>query len=278
MLFTGAVCVPLSIFYEVNFMPNGFDEQKIRAYAEKFGCGYEIDVIAETDSTNNVLKKLAVTTDKDGYLLIARRQTAGRGRLGRSFFSPDSGVYMSLLIRPNTPPEQTLFFTTAAAVAVCRAIERTTKLTAQIKWVNDVYIGGKKVCGILCESAIEHDKTAWTVVGIGVNLAHPKGGFPPEIAEKAAALFEGEAPEGFEEKFSAALAYELFRLYSDGSFTDVNEYRSRSMLIGREITAVTAAGERPCRAIGIDSAAALIVEYPDGTRGYLNSGEVSVRF
>ncbi|SDA23745.1 BirA family transcriptional regulator, biotin operon repressor / biotin-[acetyl-CoA-carboxylase] ligase [Ruminococcus sp. YE71] len=258
-------------------MPKEFDAERIRTLAAEMGCGYDIDVICETDSTNNVLKKLAAETDRDGYLLIARRQTAGRGRLGRSFFSPDSGVYMSVLIRPKTPPEQSLFFTTAAAVAVCRAVEKTTDLTAKIKWVNDVYVGDRKVCGILCESAIEHGLTEWTVAGIGVNLAHPKGGFPPEIADRAGALYDGEAPEGFEERFAAALAAELFKLYSDGNFTDVSEYRERSMLIGRELTAVTAQGEYPCRAVGIDDSAALLIELPDGSRGRLCSGEVSIR-
>ncbi len=258
-------------------MTESFDAQRIRSLAEALGCRYEIDVIGETDSTNNVLKRLAAATDRTDYLLIARRQTAGRGRLGRSFFSPDSGVYMSLLLRPDSPPEQALFYTTSAAVAVCRAIERTTHLKAQIKWVNDVYVGRKKVCGILCESAIANELTAWTVVGIGVNLAHPEGGFPPEIADRAGALYDGKAPDGFEERFTAELAAELYRLYSDGSFTDVTEYRSRSMLIGSEITAVTAGGERPCKAVGIDDSAALIVEYPDGSRGLLSSGEVSIK-
>lgn len=258
-------------------MNGELDGGLIRRLAAEKGCRYEIECVEQTDSTNNVLKQLAVNGAEHGKLLIAGSQTAGRGRLGRSFFSPDSGIYMSLLLRPSTSPDKTLFFTTAAAVAVCRAIENTTELTAGIKWVNDIYIGEKKVCGILTEAAIEGGVTGWAVVGIGVNIAHPQNGFPGEIADRACALFDGKAPCGFRERFAAELAVQLYRIYSTDEFMSVEEYRRRSVLIGRILTAYGAGGEEQCRAVGIDDSAALLVEYPDGTAGRLISGEVSIR-
>ena len=125
-------------------------------------------------------------------MLVAESQTAGRGRLGRSFHSPvGTGLYMSILLRPTFSAERALFITTAAAVAVCRAIEQETGLKPQIKWVNDIYLHEKKICGILTESSINFETKGlkWAVLGIGLNLSEPEGGFPEEIRSVAGALF-----------------------------------------------------------------------------------------
>lgn len=255
------------------------DEAVINSLAAQLGCRYEVHTVEEIDSTNNELKRLAAEGAPEGYVLMARSQTAGKGRLGRSFFSPKSGIYTSLLLRPMTAPEKTLFFTTAAAVAVCRAIEQTSGVKTQIKWVNDVYIGERKVCGILTESAIESGVTSRAVIGIGVNIAHPRGGFPAEISDRACAIFDGCPPEGFENTFAAALVSELYNIFSSGEYLSVDEYRRRSMVLGRQLSVSGADGrERACTAVDIDDTGALIVEYTDGTRGRLFFGEVSIKF
>ncbi len=269
----GGEWITFSTFCEEDDMKNTLDEKRVRALAQ--GCSYEIHTVAETDSTNNRLKELARNGAKGGYLLATAHQTAGRGRLGRSFFSPQSGVYLSLLLRPRSDPDKTLFFTTAAAVAVCRAIEKTSNERAQIKWVNDVYIKGRKACGILTEAAISEGVTDWAVVGIGVNIAPPKGGFPEEISDRAGAIFnEGNVPKGYENRLVAQIAIELERVYSQPHEPTAGEYRERSMLIGRRITVVNGEGHTDCTAVDVDDEARLEVEYDDGRREKLFSGEV----
>ena len=139
----------------------------------------------EVDSTNHVCKTLAAQ-GADNTAVIARRQTAGKGRLGRSFLSPEGGLYLSVLWR-GCPAGQLLTVTPLAAVAVCRAIEQTCGAMCGIKWCNDVVLNGKKLCGILTESSLRPDGGAeWLVVGIGVNVAQTA--FPPDIADMAASL------------------------------------------------------------------------------------------
>lgn len=244
-------------------------------------CGCTIHVIPETGSTNNDLKQMASQGAAEGTVIVTDRQTAGKGRLGRSFFSPVSGVYMSMLLRPEAGVVESLHYTVAAAVAVCRAAERICGRKAQIKWVNDVYMDGRKVCGILSEGSVSGGRPDWIVVGIGTNITLPDDGFPQEFAARAGALFEtSDAPEHASELYAAALINDLCgccSLSRDKMDEMISEYRERSLVIGRDITAVTPAGERPCRAVGITDAAELMVEYPDGSRGILYSGEVSLR-
>ena len=138
-------------------------------------------LLEETDSTNRKAKELARQGAIHGSWVLAGRQTAGRGRLNRRFFSPEGGLYLSVVLRPDIPPEELALMTPMAATAVRTAVERLTGISLNIKWVNDLYLGDKKVCGILCEAA----GTA-VIVGIGLNLKAPEGGFPPDI--NAAAL------------------------------------------------------------------------------------------
>lgn len=253
------------------------DEGQIKELI-KDKCDYIIQCIDEVDSTNNALKRKAVSDPIDGFLLFTQSQSGGRGRMGRSFFSPKSGLYLSLLFSPKTPPSQTTRFTAAAAVAVCRAIEGVTDLSPQIKWVNDVYLDGRKLCGILTETSITDGAVKYAIVGIGINLTPPDGGFPPEIAKTAGTLFEADAPENFANELAAALAVELYEVYNNEKWADtLKEYRRRSFLIGRQVTAVGAKEQRDCTVIGIDDEAALLVRYTDGTEGKLFSGEVSIR-
>ncbi len=165
---------------------------------------YRTTVLKETGSTNTVAKEFARNGAPEGTVVVAGKQSAGRGRMGRSFFSPgDTGIYMSILERPAISSEEVIFLTTTAAVAVCEAIESVCGFkegTCGIKWVNDIFIGGKKVCGILTESSFSTDKdgrpvTEFCVVGIGINCYEPEGGFPEDIKNTAGALMS-EHKEG----------------------------------------------------------------------------------
>lgn len=243
------------------------------------GCGVNVVTLPQVGSTNDELKRMAAQGAPQGTVVITDKQTAGKGRLGRSFYSPRSGVYLSLLLRPEKAPEQTLFYTVAAANAVCRAVEKISGRQAQIKWVNDVYLSGRKICGILAEGSLSNGSSDWVVLGIGTNITSPEAGFPEDIAWRAGAVFEnGEAPANVSELYAAELIRHLCGLCFGGSMSAViDEYRSRSLMIGREITAVSAGGERDCRAVSITDDAGLEVEYPHGSREVLRTGEVSVK-
>ena len=167
-----------------------------------------IDVRESVTSTNTVLKELAEHGGREGMVVIAQRQTMGKGRLGRSFYSPQGGgLYMSVLLRPRFSADAALSITTAAAVAVARAIDDVTGERAMIKWVNDVYFHGRKVCGILTEASVDFENSGlhYAVLGMGVNLTEPEGGFPGEVAQVAGALFAGKAPAGSRPKLAAAI-------------------------------------------------------------------------
>ena len=239
-------------------------------------------VYESISSTNTVLKSMATEGAPEGLALIAGEQTAGRGRMGRSFYSPaGSGLYMSLLLRPTLPAAEAVRITACAAVAVCEAIEEISGLETQIKWVNDVLIGGKKVCGILTEAALDCESglLSYAVVGVGINTAVPTGDFPPELREIAGAVFGAEKPPALRCRLAALI---LDRLMDYAARTDdpalFEAYRRRSLVLGKEITILSPGKEpEPASALDLDRDFGLLVCLPDGSLRKLNSGEVSVR-
>lgn len=228
-------------------------------------------------STNQLAKEYGENGAEEGLVVLADSQTAGRGRLGRSFCSPaGTGLYMSLLLRPSLSAEKALSITTAAAVAVCRAIERVSPRKAQIKWVNDIYCDGKKVCGILTEAAFEHSGMRYAVLGIGINVTDPKDGFPRDIADIAASVFGKQ--DGDRHLLAAAVLDAFFEEYEHlNEERFVREYRERSCLIGKAVTVKAAAGDRDATVLDVDEACRLLVRYEDGREEALSSGDVSIR-
>ena len=227
------------------------------------------------DSTNNVCKALAAQ-GLDNTAVIARAQTAGKGRLGRSFQSPEGGLYLSVLWR-NCPAEQLLTVTPLAAVAVCRAVESLCDTDCGIKWCNDVVLAGRKLCGILTESQLRPDGSAeWLVVGIGVNVAQTA--FPSDIADTATSL----ALCGYEvdrDALAEAILEELDGLRAGLERPEAwrTEYRARCVNMGKAVQALRGGEARQARALDIDGEFGLTVEYEDGSRETVRSGEVSVR-
>ncbi len=246
-------------------------------------CNYTIHVEDSVTSTNTLLKELAQQGCDEGYVLIARRQTAGKGRLGRSFYSPpDSGLYLSLLLRPKLNVQDALFITTSAAVAVAKAIETCCghERRAQIKWVNDIYLDGKKVCGILTEAAIDFESGGleYAVLGIGVNITPPPGDFPDELAGIATSVFKDGTSGNVRNKLAAEILRELSALPPDFTSEEIlDEYRRRSNLIGKDVFALFKNRTLPCHVLGIDDKARLAVRFEDGSEQALSSGEVSIK-
>lgn len=239
-----------------------------------------VTVFDEIDSTNSYLKSKAASGAKSGTVAVAARQTAGRGRYGRKFVSDNGGLYLSLLIRADITTEQSLFITTAAAVAVSRAIESVCDLEAGIKWVNDIFINGKKVCGILTEGAsdFESGKLEYAVVGIGVNVTDPKGGFAPEIADIATSIYGTSAPENAKNRLAAAILNELARvLASPNDKAIASEYRNRSFVIGKQVDIISGDGTICATVQDIDDSAAIILKTDDGQIIRKNSGEIRIR-
>lgn len=239
----------------------------------------DITLFDELDSTNAYLKKLARAGAEEGRIIIARRQSAGRGRLGRSFYSDAEGLYISVLIRPHMKAESMVFVTAMTAVAMARAIERTVNADARIKWVNDIFVRGKKVCGILCESAFGADALSeYVVIGAGVNITEPFGGFPADISAVAGALLPHGSGQELRSRLAAAFLEDLFGEYArldSRSFLD--EYRRRSMVTGKNVSVISPTLTRHGKAIAIDDDCRLVVRFDDGTTEHVSTGEISVR-
>lgn len=239
-----------------------------------------LDIRRSVTSTNTVLKEIAHNGAKEGYVLISEQQTAGKGRMGRSFYSPNgTGIYMSVLLRPKMTIEDSLLVTTSTAVAVSRAIENLCEKKAKIKWVNDIFVDEKKVCGILTESSVDFEsgRLEYAVVGIGVNISKPKDGFPDEI-ENTAGSFLDNTIGNMRCRLIAEILNELAEQMENlSSKYYLDEYKKRSFLIGRQITVIKSSGNKTAKAIDIDNKARLVVEYKDKTVEHLSSGEVSVR-
>ena len=252
----------------------------IRRYLTGEAQALDLIVYDAVDSTNLVLRKLASEGAPEGTVVIAAEQTGGRGRKGRSFYSPQgTGVYVSLLLKPKIAPDDATLITTTAAVAVCGALEALSGKPAEIKWVNDVFMAGKKVCGILTEGSfdMESGQFEYAVLGVGINVYTPAGGFPREIADIAGSALDSPAPDA-KNRAVAEYLNRFLPLYRNlGSAETSAEYRRRSFAIGREITVFSSAGETPARALDVDERCRLVVEYADGRQESLSTGEISIK-
>lgn len=234
-------------------------------------------VLEQTDSTNRVAKELSKNGAPEGTLIVAKRQNMGKGRLGRSFFSPEGGIYMSMVLRPELPAQQAVLITTCAAVAVARAIEKESGLKTGIKWVNDIFVQGKKVCGILTEAGLDFETgiPEYVVLGIGINVERQT--VPEELKEIVGCLEDFLDTPVEKNRLVSGIWKEFAALYQDLFLAaHMKEYKERSILIGREVTVLAPEGEYMATVCDIDDKGGLVVEYAQGKR-VLSSGEVSLR-
>lgn len=233
----------------------------------QLNSGYTVMVLAEIPSTNTALKEMAAQDASIGTTLIAARQTGGRGRLGRQFHSPEGGLYLSTLIAPTDTA------TCCAAVAAARAIESLCDAKIDIKWVNDLYLNGRKLAGILAEGVLSPDGALTAVVlGIGINVGEMT--FPDELQSIATSL----GNEGFaltREDVAAAFLNKLEIALQDSAVME--EYRQRNLVLGRAITVMQGNTTYPATAEGVTDAGHLLVRDDNGDIHELSSGEVSIR-
>ncbi len=239
---------------------------------------YPVRFFDTIGSTNTAAAGMASEGAGHGTAVIAAHQTQGKGRLGRSFASPeDSGIYMSIILEPDD--SNPVLITTAAAVAVCRSIRKVCGLEPEIKWVNDIYLGGKKVCGILAESVTDYKtgRITHVILGIGVNCR--ASAIPDDLRDIAGAI-EGDYS-------ICQLAAEIHnQLMPLAGILDpenfIGDYRDWSMVIGKTVT-VYKGGYSPgtsglaARVLDIDNNGGLKVIYSSGQRETLSTGEISIR-
>ena len=238
-----------------------------------------IQYVGEVTSTNTLLKQMALDGAPDGTVLVADRQTGGHGRFGRAFFSPDGGLYMSVLLRRKIPTEEVCLLTVAAATAAAEAAESLCGQSVAIKWVNDLYLNGKKVCGILAEAMTDPvSGESATVVGFGVNIAPPQGGFPHELQAVAGALLPKSRADA-RDVLAKEIASRFLRYAADlPARAYLAGYRARMLLQGREITYLEGEQSRRATVLGVDDDGALLVRAADGKEHRLSYGEVTMHF
>lgn len=255
--------------------------QGIRRFLNPEYQDLDLTVLPTAPSTNALVREKANQGCPEGCVIVACEQTAGRGRYGRQFFSPaDTGVYLSLLLRPTAySPQQATCLTAAAAAAMCQAMEAVTGQQPGIKWVNDIFLRGKKVCGILTEAAVGLETGAldYMVLGAGVNLYPPAEGFPEEIQSIAGSVLERSCPEAknrlvgeFLNRFWYFYTHPECRAY-------LEDYRARSLAIGQNVTVLSAGRAVSAYAYGIDDDFRLLVRYENGDTEALSYGEIRIQ-
>ena len=266
--------------YRLISEPDIINEMRIREYMHTKWMAKNIIYLPVTDSTNTQAKRLGEEGAEHGTLVVTQCQTAGRGRRGRSWESPEGNVYFTFILRPDVEVSRASMITLISALALAKAIEKVTGLHTQIKWPNDVVANGKKLCGILTESSTDLEYINYVVVGIGINVNQTS--FPDELADKASSLLlelghsvnRGAVLGEFLNLFE--VYYDIFIKTEDMSGL-IDVYNEMLVNCGREVKIIEKDKERILKAIGIDENGGLIVENPEGIRESIISGEVSVR-
>ena len=242
----------------------------------------DVEVFNSLKSTNDWLKDIAVSEVNEGKVIVAKTQTGGKGRLGRSFYSPDSsGVYFSVLLRPKIPADRAVLITTCAAVAVAESIDDITGKSTEIKWVNDIFLNGKKVCGILNEATFDLETYGlqYVVLGIGINVTPPKNGYPNDINNIAGSIFENDdiLPDT-KSRLIANVLNRFFHYYKHIENKEfITVYRDKFNLKNKPIYVFRGNEREEAIAREITDDFGLLIEYKNGIKKVLNSGEVSIR-
>lgn len=252
-----------------------FLSERSQFYANK------IQVHKSLESTNKTAKEMAVAGAEHGTIIISDCQTMGRGRYSRNFFSPSGGgLYMSIVLRPEAmhfknPTSVTAF----AAVSVCEAIESISTKVPRIKWVNDIFIDGKKVCGILTEAVTDFESGGldWVVLGIGINVHTRTEDFPCDLQSIATSIYPDEKMSGVRNRLSAEIINRILGFETLPSETEIFEkYKKRLMVLGKKITVIQNQVEYKATAIDVDSVGHLVVKNESGERITLSSGEIRI--
>lgn len=239
-----------------------------------------LKIYKEVESTNQTAKEAAVSKKAGhGAFVMAECQTAGRGRRGRSFFSPEgAGLYLSVVLEPDKTLQESLLLTTAASVAVYKAVKKVCGISLDIKWVNDLYLHGKKVCGILTEAVtdFESGNIEFAVIGIGLNIFEAEEGYPRELKGVAGALYQDQKEAAGINRNCLAAEIVNCLLEETEELKLAPEYIERNLVPGREIRIVDGDNSRRGKALGICQDGKLKVQEEDGSISLLSYGEVTI--
>ncbi len=248
------------------------DSLKIKEQLD-FDC--EVELLKTVDSTNLYLKRKDNTYKNT--LVVAKNQTAGKGRHGKSFYSDENGIYMSFLLNKSIPSSKVYLLTTTAAVSVTETLNELFGIDAKIKWVNDIYCNNKKLCGILCEGVLNNEGCyEKSIIGIGINIF--KSPFPVDISDIAISLEEIiEKREIDRNLIISSVVNKFYDLIHNHSENDlVERYKSLSFMLDKTITVISADGDYTAKVLDIDSIAQLVIQKQNGEVLSLNSGEISI--
>lgn len=279
--------------YTLKKAPDILSAAYIEQSLKKAGIEIKVKAEREVSSTNTILKQYVSEGQMEDMILLAEEQTGGRGRRGRSFFSPEgTGLYMSILLHPSLTPGEAAMLTTMAAAAEAAALDRISGEDVKIKWVNDVWIRNKKISGILTEGSVsmEDGHLEYAIVGIGINVYEPAGGFPEEIKDVAGAVFTNDiCRENLRNRIASEVLTQFFKYYQKLPAKEyLEEYRKRSIAIGRQVQIIVPGKEDRqgsedtlardhALVLGVDDECHLLVQYDDGTTDSLSNGEISIK-
>lgn len=268
--------------YILNTNNNILSKEIIKKNTTAKVFGKEIDILKTVDSTNNYLKLKAQDKADEGLVAIAEQQTEGKGRKGKSFFSPaGSSIYMSVLLKPKIKISNINLITIIAAISVVEAIYNTTEIQTSIKWVNDVMYNNKKLCGILTEASIEGESgdINYIVLGIGINVK--KINFPDDIKNVATSLGNITSIDYNRNELIGQLLTQLEnnynKLFSNNQCELINSYRNYLSMLGNEINVILSDSTYTAKALDIDENAHLIIQLPSGEITKINCGEISIK-
>lgn len=264
-------------------VPDMLSKDEIEKYLGSDMGDSTIIILDEVDSTNTYCKRLAGEGAKAGTVVIAEKQTGGKGRRGKSFSSPKGlGLYLSVILRPDRQPGETLHLTSVFIEAACDAVENACGIRPQIKWTNDLVIGKKKISGTLTEMSIEAESghIDYVVLGTGINCNQALSDFPDEIQDMASSLGM-ETGENVSRNRLAAELIKQFKIASDTLFTEkkswMERYKKDCITLGKDVKIITGDKTEYAHVDDIDEDGCLLVTYLDGQKGKVFSGEVSVR-
>lgn len=269
--------------YKLTGSPDVLSMSELEPLLHTDFMGRDIIYLDSTASTNTYAKKAAEESFKDGTVIIADEQTAGRGRLGRHWVSTrGKGIWMSIMLKPDVLPSDAPKLTIAAACAVVRALWSCCQLDTRIKWPNDIVSGGKKLCGILTEMSAEADEIKYVIIGIGINANMEANDFGSEVSGIATSINIESGRTVSRKVLAASVLYEFEELYKifvqNGSIRHfLDEYKSKSAILGKEIRIISKKEEIVGRAVDISEEGHLAVKLADGSERFIMSGEVSVR-
>ena len=265
--------------YKPNNQYRVLEAENIKANLDTNVYGRKLIVLSEIDSTNNYAKKLAVNGAENGTVVVSDYQTAGKGRMGRSFFSPKgAGLYVSLVIRPDMDIISAQLITSCTAVAVAEAIEKLCDCEIKIKWVNDLFINDKKLCGILTEASMnfEERNLDYSVIGIGINICTAED-TPYELKEIITSIEQETGIAVDRNALCGEVLNSLERhMLNIKNRKFIDEYRRRSFIFGKKVEVVGNGKLKKGTAVGIDENANLIVKLDEGQEITVNSGEARI--